>query len=230
MPLVENNFETPDALNADFAQQIGSILSTAIELNGAASIAVSGGRTPLALFQTLSQLAIDWSKVVVTLADERWVNGDHPDSNEKLVRENLLVGRAADARFFALKTSHDNAFDAVEHLTSSSEQPRMPFDVLILGMGEDAHTASLFPCCDQIEQGLNMQSGQRFIATEPKTAPHQRMSYTLPALVESKHIFLHLTGDKKRTVLHDALRSANEQEKPIKAVVDKAVVTLMWAP
>jgi len=230
MALLENHFESTDELNTQFALKISQIITQAIAEKGQASLVVSGGRTPLPLFQMLSQQSLDWSKVTIALADERWVTNDHADSNEKLVRENLLVGEASKAHFFGMKTADENAEDAVNKLTSSKQQPQVPFDVLILGMGEDAHTASLFPCCDQIDQGLDMKSEQTFIATTPKTAPHQRMSYTLPALVQSKNIFLHLTGDKKREVLLAALATKNEAEKPIKAVVERAPVTLMWAP
>ncbi|WP_100640807.1 6-phosphogluconolactonase [Alteromonas facilis] len=230
MALVEQHFASKEALVEEFAQQISTILAQAVATKGEASLVVSGGSTPLPLFQALSHAEIDWSNVVITLADERWVDNTDSASNEKLVRENLLVGNAAQAKFFALKTAHENAEDAVETLTQSDQQPQIPFDVLILGMGEDAHTASLFPCCDQIEQGLDMQSGNTFIATQPKTAPHQRMSYTLPALVSAKNIFLHLTGEKKLSVLKQALEAKSASEKPIKAVVDQTDVTLMWAP
>ena len=86
-------------------------------------------------------------------------------------------------------------------------------------MGEDGHTASLFPCSEQVQAGLDMNSGQRYIAVQPTTAPHQRMSLTLPALLNSKNIFLHLTGDRKRDVLEQAIAEGNEVAKPIVAVV-----------
>ena len=230
MALTEQKFATRNELNAAFAEQVADLLSEAVAANGTAFLAVSGGSTPLPFFQQLCQQAIDWSKVVVTLADERWVDNSSADSNEKLVRENLLVEKAAAARFFPLKTSHSDAFDAVSALAADDAQPKLPFDVLILGMGGDAHTASLFPCCAQIDAGLDLKSGNTFIAIEPTTAPHQRMSYTLPALVSAKNIFLHLTGAEKLSVLEHALSVANAAEKPIKAVVENADVNLVWAP
>ena len=230
MSLQQTLFESREDLNKSFADTIVSILEAAIARDGKASLVVSGGSTPLPLFQALSQRDLAWSKVTITLADERWVDNQHDASNEKLVTDNLLVGKAAAAQFFALKTEHEDAQDAVTQLNSAADQPKQPFDVLILGMGEDAHTASLFPCCAQIQAGLALDNPSTFISTQPTTAPHQRMSYTLAALVKAKHIFLHLTGDKKRSVLEQALQTKNAEEKPIKAVVDNADVTLMWAP
>ena len=104
-----------------------------------------------------------------------------------------------------------------------------PFDVLILGMGEDGHTASLFPCSEQIKAGLDMHSGQTLIAVQPTTAPHQRISLTLPALLNSRNIFLHLTGDKKKAVLDQALSADDSLEMPIRAVLQNADVELIWA-
>ncbi|WP_100657085.1 6-phosphogluconolactonase [Alteromonas flava] len=230
MALTEQHFTDRNALIVEFSARIAQLLSDAINAKGNASLVVSGGSTPLPLFQSLSQSSIDWSKVTVSLADERWVDNTHNDSNEKLVRENLLVEHAASANFFALKTAHSTAFEAEQSLEQSADQPARPFDVLILGMGEDAHTASLFPCCAQLAAGLDLNSGRSFIATEPTTAPHQRMSYTLPALVSAQNVFLHLTGDKKLAVLNDALAADSALDKPIKAVVDNCDVTLMWAP
>jgi 6-phosphogluconolactonase len=106
---------------------------------------------------------------------------------------------------------------------------KMPFDVLILGMGEDGHTASLFPCSKELQAGLDLNSGKKYIAVQPTTAPHQRMSLTLPALLASSHIFLHLTGSAKQAVVAQALAST-ETQMPIKAVLDRANVQLMWAP
>ena len=138
--------------------------------------------------------------------------------------------KAAAARFVELRSDVEDANDGINlaerHLASMSQ----PFDALILGMGEDGHTASLFPCSEQVKDGLDMSSGRTCIAVQPTTAPHQRISLTLPALLNSRHIFLHLTGEKKKQVLLDAIDNATEAQKPITAVVNRAPVTLMWAP
>lgn len=230
MSLHTHTFTSADELVSVFSQRIADTLKQAISEKGKASLVVSGGSTPLPLFKALCSRPVDWSKVTITLADERWVDNQDAASNEKLVRENLLQDKAAAARFVALKTQHDNAEEGVDELTRTFEEVGLPFDIVILGMGEDGHTASLFPCSAQVEAGLDLNSPAMLIATQPTTAPHQRMSFTLKALVSSAHVFLHLTGQKKLDVLNDAIENASELEKPIKAVCDKATVELMWAP
>lgn len=230
MPLTRSEFESVDALNASFADKIVKTLEAGISENGRASLVVSGGRTPLALFATLSNTGIAWDKVDITLADERWVENTDSASNEKMVRENLLVNLAAKANFVPLKTSHANAEDGVEECTARLASMQTPFDVLILGMGEDGHTASLFPCSEQVNAGLDMQSGNKFIAVQPTTAPNQRMSLTLPALLDSQNVFLHLTGEAKKRVLQKALDGSDEAGMPIRAVINRADVELVWAP
>ena len=97
-------------------------------------------------------------------------------------------------------------------------------------MGEDGHTASLFPCSEQIQAGLDRSSNARYIAVQPTTAPHQRMSLTLDAILTSQNIFLHLTGVGKQAVLDQALAGDDPLEMPIRAVLQNADVELMWAP
>ncbi|MCC2615417.1 6-phosphogluconolactonase [Aestuariibacter halophilus] len=230
MTVHQHIFDTAASLNADICKRIVDILQDGIEQHGRASLVVSGGRTPVPLFAALSEQPLAWDKVDVTLADERWVDNNHEASNEKLVREHLLVGRAANANFVPLKTSAEDASDGVSECEQRIAAMQQPFDVLILGMGEDGHTASLFPCSAQLADGLDCDSGRTCIAVTPGNAPHQRMSLTLPALLNSKHIFLHLTGDKKRQVVEQAMASDDVNEMPIRAVLQHADVDLMWAP
>jgi len=178
----------------------------------------------------LSDTDLEWDKVDVTLADERWVNEDHDASNTSLVKNNLIQNKAAAARFVELKSDVEDANEGVNVAERNLASMSQPFDALILGMGEDGHTASLFPCSEQVNDGLDMSSGRTCIAVQPTTAPHQRISLTLPALLNSRNIFLHLTGEKKKQVLLDAIENATEAQKPITAVVNRAPVTLMWAP
>ncbi|MDC8830863.1 6-phosphogluconolactonase [Alteromonas gilva] len=230
MPLTQSLYESAEALNQEFAKEIVALLKQGIDERGRASLMVSGGRTPLPLFKALSEADLDWSRVDVSLVDERWVDESSDASNTRLVKQNLLVGKAAAARFIEMKSPEADAADAVIDCEGRLSAVSQPFDVLILGMGEDGHTASLFPCSEQLADGLKLDSGRVCIATQPTTAPHQRMSLTLPAIVASRNIFLHLTGDKKRQVLEDAVANSTATEKPIVAVINAASVTLKWAP
>ncbi|WP_395342690.1 6-phosphogluconolactonase [Ningiella sp. W23] len=223
-------FDDNDSLLSAFSQQLASLLKQAINTKGFANIAVSGGSTPKPLFQALSKISLPWSKVNVTLADERWVDASHEASNERLVRENLLINEAAAANFVSLTTADENAEDAEAAISSRLAALNLPFDVIILGMGEDGHTASLFPCSAQLEEGFNLKRKELVIATEPTTAPHQRMSLTLASIIASNNVFLHITGEKKKKVFEDALANHSALEKPIKAVCDACELKLVWAP
>ncbi len=230
MALTIEAYENADALTSAFADKLVGLLTAGIEARGRASLVVSGGRTPKPLFELLSNTPLAWDKVDVTLADERWVDESSDASNTRLVKENLLQNLAAKANFVALKTDHTDAKDGIAEAEANLATMAQPFDALILGMGEDGHTASLFPCSEQVLDGLNMDSGRTCIAVQPTTAPHQRISLTLPALLNSRNIFIHLTGEAKKSVLTDALEGATEAQKPVTAVVNRAPVTLMWAP
>jgi 6-phosphogluconolactonase len=230
MSIIEHNYESVETLNEQFAQQVAQLLAQGILENGNASLVVSGGRTPAAMFNTLSLQDIKWENVDVTLADERWVNEDDPASNAAMVKRELLINNAQKATFYGLKTSHQDASEAIDTLNQQLSQISTPFDVLILGMGEDGHTASLFPCSAQIKQGLDTSNTSDYIAVTPNTAPNQRMSLTLKRILDSKKVFLHLTGDTKKAVLHKALESDNALEMPIRAVLNKIDVNLVWAP
>lgn len=230
MPVMLNKYISSEHLNTAFANKILAKLRRGIEQNGVATLAVSGGSTPKPLFALLASKAFDWSDVIVTLVDERWVDAQHADSNEKLVKENLLVEKAAAAKFVALTADCDTPCEAEQEISQRIDEIADEFDVLILGMGEDGHTASLFPCSEQIDAGLNLERELSAIGTQPTTAPHLRMSMSLAKIIKAKNIYLHLVGEKKLTVLEDALANYDAKQKPIKAVCEDAQVSLMWAP
>ncbi len=226
----QSHYANREALVDSLSQRIVSLLKDAIKRQGRASLMVSGGSTPLPLFKALSASELDWSKVDIGLVDDRWVPASHQDSNERLVRDNLLVDKAAMANFIGMKTDEDDAFNAVSEVEARMQAFTMPFTVMLLGMGEDGHTASLFPCSEQLSDGLDRHSGKRVIATQPTTAPHQRMSLTLPAILNTTTLFLHLVGDSKKQVLDKALAEQDEMAMPIRAVLNAADVELVWAP
>ncbi|WP_159567587.1 6-phosphogluconolactonase [Budvicia diplopodorum] len=225
------NFPTTDELNRRLAQRVSSELQKGIDAKGNASLVVSGGKTPLGLFKLLSQQPLAWDKVTITLADERWVDEHHESSNEKLVRENLLQGKAAAARFVSLKSAAKTPFEGASDVESSIKAMARPFDVVILGMGDDGHTASLFPGAENLLPALDMKSGRLCMGMTPLTAPLDRITLTLPALLNSRHIFLHLVGEAKRAVYHQAQEGHDVNEMPVRSVIhqDKTPVDVFWS-
>ncbi len=223
-------FENTSAQDAELVSKVVDLLSMAIEQHGSASLVVSGGRTPKGFFHLLSQEFLDWSKVTVTLADERWVDADHKDSNEKLVQENLLINEACIARLVALKNSATSA-QVGETSIDQDLSAIGRFTLVILGMGDDGHTASLFPGSEALNIGLDMESGRQCLAVQPLDAPHERMSMTLPRLLDSEQIIVHISGENKGKVLAMADAGDDRFELPIRAVLQQTItpVSVYWA-
>jgi 6-phosphogluconolactonase len=231
MILKQQDFDSRDALTGTLAAEIVTKLAMAIEARGEAALAVSGGRTPVDLFNALSLAELDWSKVTITLVDERWVDPEHSDSNEKLVRTHLLQNNAASARFIALKTAADSPFQAESALNEALASLPDRITVTLLGMGEDGHTASFFPGADTLDKALDADQRSDCCAVVPKTAPHPRMTLTLSRILRSDWIVLHLTGDGKKPVLKAALDDGPVTELPVRSVLkqDRTPVSVYWA-
>lgn len=226
-----NDFNSREQLDEALAENVSQLLQSAIALKGKASIAVSGGSTPKGFFKVLSNKDIDWNKVTITLADERWVDINSDASNTRLVHENLLQNNASVAKFFHLKQGEELCEETLADLNLAANNTLLPLDVLILGMGEDGHTASLFPCSEQIENGLDSANESSLMKVEPTTAPHQRITFSFAALKQSKNTFLHLCGVSKKEVLDKALSAKDIFEMPIRAFLqDESIDTqVFWA-
>ena len=217
----------PDAatLAPTLAADIAQRLRDAVAARGHALLAVSGGKSPVPLLQQLSQQALPWAQVTVLLVDERCVPPDHADSNSALVRQHLLQGQAAAARwlpFFDTLPCFD-ADTGLPALTAAANRRLQglpwPLDVAVLGMGEDGHTASLFPQAPGLEAAL---SGTEPVAwTRPGTAPHARLTLTLPTLLAARCLVLPLQGPAKQAVFERAC-AAPSAELPISLVIHHA--------
>ncbi|NOQ46877.1 MAG: 6-phosphogluconolactonase [Desulfobulbaceae bacterium] len=227
-----NEFPDRKSLTIELADQIGELLTRGIQHNGRASLAVSGGSTPVELFEKLSGLDIPWQKVVITLVDERWVEPTAADSNEHLVRNHLLQNRAAEATFIGMKNSAATAGAGEAECAQQLQQVAKPFDVLILGMGSDGHTASLFPGAEKLAGATDLNSGKTCMGIAPLTAPHERMTLTLPAILDSRQIYLHITGQEKNDVLQTAMAEGPANEMPIRFILRQQTtpVNVFWAP
>ena len=222
-----HSFDSRETLTRTLAGQISVRLIQALESRGNASIAVSGGSTPVPLFRELSQTRMNWPQVNVTLADERWVNPDDDSSNEKLVRNNLLQHEAANARFSGLWSDHATPSAALDHCNETLSHFSEALDVVILGMGNDGHTASLFPCSDDLDAAVN--SKLSCAAVTPGSAPHDRMTLTPQRLLNSELRILHVCGEDKLETLKTALADNDYRQMPIRLFLEKPL-DIFWAP
>jgi 6-phosphogluconolactonase len=217
--------EHPNATPAALAEHIADALRAAIAARGQASLAVSGGKSPIPLFEALREQALDWAKVSIVLVDERVVPRDHADSNTALVARHLLQGAAAAARFVpffreppavlseqVLDRLAQDAAERIAHL-------RWPLDVAVLGMGEDAHTASLFPGAPGYAHAL--ASTARLAWVTPATAPHARLTLTLPSLLAARELVLSIAGESKLGVYRRAAQKA-DAALPISLVINQS--------
>jgi 6-phosphogluconolactonase len=228
----ERFFQEQKTLLAELADQVVQALKQGIDLHGRASLAVSGGSTPKPLFRELAKRDLSWQQVVITLVDERWVAPSDPASNENLVRQHLVQNRAAVARFVGLKNGAPTAEQGQVQCEEELDKVPRPFTVLILGMGNDGHTASLFPGSAQLAAATDMASGKNCMAVTPVDAPHERMTLTLPALLDSQQIILHITGQEKKAVLEQAQTEGPATEMPIRFMLrqQERPVNIYWAP
>jgi 6-phosphogluconolactonase len=217
-------------LNANLAIKIINQLNNAVAQNGRAYMVVSGGKTPVELFKILAQAPIPWDNITITLADERCVAINDINRNEGVVRNYLLQHAAKKARFISLYNEHVNINDGIKK-TSQDIGSLPAFDVVILGMGEDGHTASLFPCSKELALGIDDHAAPVLLVT-PQTAPYQRVSLSKKRLMNSHLIFIHFTGQKKLAILDKALAEPNPLIMPISAFLNikNSNVQVMYAP
>ncbi|WP_245622505.1 6-phosphogluconolactonase [Pseudoxanthomonas dokdonensis] len=196
--LQRHDFENADQLAQALARQVAADLRAALDARGQACVALSGGTTPLRFLQALSQQPLDWSRLQVTLVDERWVPAEHPRSNAGLIRQHLLQGPAAAATLLPLYRPVGQPEDALTAVAASLP-PRL--DVAVLGMGTDGHTASFFPGGDHLAEALDPASTATLLPMRAEGAGEPRITLTLPVLLTAGHLYLHIEGAQKQAVL-----------------------------
>lgn len=230
--LHDHRFPDGIALAHALAGEIKVDLEEAIQVRGSASLVVSGGRTPLRLFQQLRTEKLDWANVWITLADERWVETASPESNERLVRDQLCGERATAAHFVGLKNPAATPEAGADWAWRALSRVPHPYDVVLLGMGEDGHTASLFPGSLALARALDVTAMPGCIAVNALTAPHARLSLNLAALLDSRRIILHIEGEAKWQVYQKARAAGSAAELPVRAILHQQEVPIdvYWAP
>jgi len=218
-----------ESLALDLSQNISEVLVETIKKRGRASIAVSGGSTPIPLFEALSRLNLDWGKVDLTLVDDRWVESDNKDSNELLVRTHLIKNKAVKVNFVPLKNNSSNAKKGQMSSEKALKSFTLPFDVVVLGMGTDGHTASLFPCSEEIKLAMDLNNDDCLVATTPTSAPYERLSLTAKAIIDAKNVFLHLNGSSKLHTLESAMEQKDSSKMPIYTFLENGL-SIYWSP
>ena len=190
-----HSYDTSDVVARELSRQVADDIRLTLDERGHAKIAVSGGTTPLLFFDYLSREELDWTRTTITLVDDRCVPVDHERSNEGLVRERLLINNAQKAEFDPiLGRSGETLLDP-------------PCDVTVLGMGADGHTASLFANGNNYSKAINPDTAIGYMDMDSPDLPESRITMTLPNIVQSKNLYLHIEGQEKADVLENALNS-----------------------
>ncbi|HSP32393.1 MAG TPA: 6-phosphogluconolactonase [Halomonas sp.] len=214
-------------LAEQLAEAVAQALHEDLSHQERALLVVSGGSTPVPFFQALAAKPLPWARIDVTLADERWVDEHSSDSNAKLVREHLIQGAAASANFIPLTCDAATPEEGVEEVAKQTASLAWPASVVILGMGGDGHTASLFP--DSPELTLALATDDFLVAVRTPSQPQPRITFSADRLHQARRHFLHITGEDKRAVLAKALNGDDVRQLPIRAFLS-CPLAIYWAP
>ncbi|WP_181702348.1 6-phosphogluconolactonase [Chthonobacter albigriseus] len=222
------SFASPEDLAAGLARFVAEALSVRIRRDGKAALAVSGGRTPTRFFEALSAERLPWSDVIVTLVDERWVDETSERSNAALVRRHLIRNKAAAAGFVPLWRPTSTPEDGLGSVAKAIADLPLPFAAVVLGMGDDGHTASFFPGGDRLAEAIDPAGSALVLPMRAAGAGEPRVTLTLPVLLAADHLALHIEGAGKRAVLDKALDGDDATEMPVRAVLKSAKAAVVF--
>lgn len=232
MSLWVERFDNAERWTEFAAGLLEACIRAAVVRRGCALLALSGGGTPEPVYRRLAQRDLPWEKVTLTLTDERWVGAGSGASNERLVRDTLLAGKGAAARFVPLKNAASTAHDGAAACEEALAALPTPFDCVLLGMGEDGHTASLFPHSPGLERALERGGAHRCMPMTAPVPPAERMSFTLAMLLDSREIVLLIRGRAKWCAFERARQDTDAAIMPVRAVLHQreVPVRVVWSP
>ncbi len=222
------HYKDETTLMATLAAVVAGQLAEALQTRGKATLAVPGGTTPGPFLRALAQADIDWASVNVMLTDERFVAGDSPRSNTRLLRETLLQGPAAAASLVPLYASAGQPEQVLTELGKGIASV-LPIDVCVLGMGADLHTASLFPGADRLAEALDPNSPAVLLPMRAPGAPEPRLTLTAGVLRASRHLHLLITGQDKLAALRKAEQPGPAADAPVRAILSVPSLSIHYA-
>ncbi|GAB2539286.1 6-phosphogluconolactonase [Rhodanobacter koreensis] len=228
-----HSFTDGNAQAVALAERVAERLRSALAERGHAVLAVSGGSTPKEFFARLSRETLDWAKVQVTLVDERWVPDSDDRSNARLVKSLLLQHAASVAQFVPLYVDAPTPEQGLATVTARIDALKLPFDAVVLGMGDDGHTASFFPGGDHLAEALDLDGRVRVLPMRAPGAGEPRITLTLPTLLHTRALYLLVTGEHKRDLLADVrLGLDTAKDYPVRAVLTQqhVPVAVYWCP
>jgi 6-phosphogluconolactonase len=217
--LPRRDFADDEDLAPAFAEWTADKLRAAIAERGAALLVVSGGKTPERFFEALSTQPLDWTRVSITLADERRVPDDSPRSNARLVREALLRNHATVASFIPLADARLSENQELVAASARLANLPLPADVVVLGMGDDGHTASWFPGAEGLQKAMDPGARQLVAPIQAPDAPEPRLTLTGRVILRARAIALLIEGQDKLNTLAEAMEDGPADAMPIRTVL-----------
>jgi 6-phosphogluconolactonase len=217
-----HSFTSKDTMVESASTLIAEAIKAAVKAKGSASLMLSGGASPRPVYEALSAVNLPWNKVTIGLVDDRWIDRGLAGSNETFLDETLLRGAARDAKFIGLKTADASPAEGLKACAKQISAILQPFDVCVMGMGLDGHTASWFPNSKGLKEALDIDNPDSVIAIDARGCPvagdhPDRITLTLSAVMASKQIILMIPGAGKSDVFKDS-ESKSVLEAPVKAL------------
>jgi len=235
MPVSEHEFSDREQMLDALYESVVADLRQALSARAPATLLLSGGSTPAPLYRRLADAPLDWAGIDVALVDERWVDSGDAASNERLLRETLLQGPAAAARFTGMKSHHRTASKAVDYCNRRYAALPSPYCLCLLGMGADGHTASLFPGARGLDAALASKQHCAAIRALPSAVTGDnldRMTLTPWAILQARRLVLLISGEDKRRVYREARQNGASATLPVSLFLaqQQVPIEVYWAP